>query len=440
MMVIKELMNLNCFSSKESIYVAPAGGAAERFVDGIREKRPDVDVSGFLDSFKSGGEVTRVDQVDETQKEKRVVVVIEKAAIRKCLVDTLQQNGFTDLCWVGTNFSLCVEDEMEEDALYLFYDLSVNTLNFEFLYSLARMDIERRKAGKQRVHVVIVPQKKGSLFDFSRQSMERINQNAPLESDNDWFMHNVVIPSVVLMPACSGITLCGSRREARNLAENYSNSRFPQQYDVDNPVELDSVLRVLDQGEYFGYGQPFVSSQSAVGFVRQWLDANGVLQDKCVVITLRDYGLERDRNSDLDVWKCFAQHIKKMGYVPIFVKDTYSDFRQDTLNEYLVFHVASWNIQIRMALYEEAYLNMTVNTGPYLLCMFNEKVRYLNFFHVSQQSYSGNEAYHTSMGTSVGTQYPAHTPFQKWVWGGSDDCELILAEFKIMCECIEYKG
>jgi len=89
-------------------------------------------------------------------------------------------------------------------------------------------------------------------------------------------------------------------------------------------------------------------------------------------------------------------------------------------------------------LYERALLNMTVNTGTISLCYFNKNVRYLNFIYISDIA-TGKEEYHKLSGTPYGSQYPASGPFQRWVWGGSDDCTVLVSEFDKMVKAIEMK-
>ena len=92
---------------------------------------------------------------------------------------------------------------------------------------------------------------------------------------------------------------------------------------------------------------------------------------------------------------------------------------------------------LRMALYETAFLNMTVNTGTVALCMFNAKVRYINFVYISDEDYSGSERFHEAAGTPVGSQYPGASKYQKIVWGGGGDCKKIVMEFIDMADLIK---
>lgn len=442
-MLASEIKCLDDIADGASIHVAPAGGAAQRFIDVLKEYRPDIEVISFLDTYRTGMStgtlVQRIDQSEACNWETKVIVVVEREDVRNAIAHSLHDAGFRHVHWIGIHFSLGQISRVDDESsvLYFFYDLSVNALNYEYLIALGHADAEREKRGLKRLHPVVVPQMKSHIFDWSRQSIRE--EGTSLESDNYWFLHNVIVPSAALLASCSSMTLCGTRDEAKTLGNGINVSKFPPDYNPDCPTELDSI-RLLTNTEIYGgrgYGQPFLSRSVSKAFINQWLTAHGLEKEKVIVITLRQNGLQKMRNSNFVAWNCFAEKIRKKGFVPVFVKDTYSDFEADELGDYLVFHPASWNILLRMALYEIAYLNLTVNSGTVALCALNSNVRYLNFIYVSEEEYVGSKSYHETSGTPVGSQYPGSTPYQRWVWGGGSCCETILDEFNSMCVVIE---
>lgn len=439
-----KLENINQIGYGESIFLAPAGGASERFHEMLVKHRKDIDLICYLDSYKSSclGDdgIKRIDEVVPEDIGYKVVVVIERESIVDTIASSLSDVGFKDIYWIDNRFrfSDCLVGPIKYPRmLHFFYDFGVNALNYEFLIALAHADAERNRLGLQDLHVVLVPQNKHAIFNLSRDSFR--DEGALLESDNDWFLHNVIVPSIALLPSCKGFTLCGTRGEAGNIVSRNQLIMHPSSYNPDSPMELDSVRNCNNTDIYDGkgYGQPFYSSKAAILFVKQWIDGVGVERGKIVAITLRQNKLSKERNSNLDAWKCFAGKILKSGYVPVFIKDTYTDFDVDTLDEYKVFHVGAWNIMLRMALYELSYLNMTVNTGTIALCMFNERVRYINFIYLSEDDYAGSVEFHNVSGNPVGTHYPGSTPYQKTVWGGGDDCMRLIDEFDNMVSLIE---
>ncbi len=445
-MLNSEITQLDDIAEGERIYVAPGGAAAARFVELLGRTRTDIEVIGFLDSFRSGyyceKPLTRIDQINKSENAHRVVVVIERKRIREQIANLLVDAGFMQIDWVGHRFSLKHTAAVQHDTatLYFYYDLSVNALNYEYLISLCHADAERKRLGLDRLHTIIVPPAIGAIFDLSRNPTRR--KETTLEDGSHWFLHNVVMPLNAMVPSCEAVTLCATRAETRKIADSISLCRFPSDYDLDDPHELDSIRRINDPSRYDGnsYGQPLRSSETALAFVKQWLRNHKIEPEKAVCISLRSNGVQEGRNSDINTWKQVAEGICERGYTPVFIKDTYSDFEPDDIKGHHIFHAASWNIQLRMAMYELAYLNMTVNTGTMMLCVLNPAVRYLAFIYVSEDDYVGSKEFHETSGTPIGSQYPAAGPLQLWVWGGTGNSATILREFDAMCSRIAHSN
>ena len=70
------------------------------------------------------------------------------------------------------------------------------------------------------------------------------------------------------------------------------------------------------------------------------------------------------------------------GFEPVFIPDTDSCFVQEVkLDNFFVFRESSWNLGLRMALYEESYLNF-VSAGPASIAQLNRKVRYISMINI----------------------------------------------------------
>ena len=97
-----------------------------------------------------------------------------------------------------------------------------------------------------------------------------------------------------------------------------------------------------------------------------------------MTITIRNYKFDALRNSNIDEWVKFAEWLIEEGFAPVFIPDTDSCFiREVKLDNFFVFRESSWNLGLRMALYEESYLNFA-SAGPAAIAKLNRKVRYIN--------------------------------------------------------------
>jgi len=123
----------------------------------------------------------------------------------------------------------------------------------------------------------------------------------------------------------------------------------------------------------------------------------------------------------------------------VFVLDTERTLDQfpDGIQGFAVFREVAWNLGLRMALYERAWLNLGVNNGPMALCWLNERTRYITFKILTPGVAGSTVAFNRSRGFEPNESLPFATPFQKWVWE-EDTPEVIEREFQAMVARIEY--
>src|SRR5207245_2370486 len=155
-----------------------------------------------------------------------------------------------------------------------------------------------------------------------------------------------------------------------------------------------------------------------------------------ITITLRSYGIDPSRNSNLEAWATFAHELDPDRFAPIFVLDTETamDPVPPAIRDFPVSHEAPWNLALRSALYELAYLNLAIVHGPTELLWYNDRCRYVIFFP-RDESRQTNKEFIAANGLVHGEPLPFATPLQKWVWG-PDDLDIIKREFAAMCEAI----
>ena len=440
--MLSKITKLDDFQRGQNLYIYPPGNAGRKLYEIIKKERPDINITAFLDSYKNG-EMYGVPVLNVSYLSAAadicVVVVMEREQIRKQILGNLHDKGVVNVKYIENDFDYGFVDKdllIKNDILYFFYDLQVNALNYEFTCSLYHAEIERRKRGCKIVYPVIVPANKVSLFDLSRTAIpEAIND---VEQSNYWFMNNVLIPSSAMFPSVGSAIVLSYRKEVEYMFGDNVMQKFPNNYSVSRPIELKSC-RYINQIEraHKEYSLPVINDPSSVNFVQQWLAREDIQGEKIIVITLRETSYQCGRNSVISVWKCFADNMIDRGYVPVFVRDTFSDFKDEELQDYIVFHEASWNIFLRSAIYELSYLNMMVNTGPHVFCTYNEKVKFLLFTYISVEDPVGSKDYFEVGKRHIGHQLGIHARFQRTVWGGTDSCELILEEALTMCKEIE---
>lgn len=101
--------------------------------------------------------------------------------------------------------------------------------------------------------------------------------------------------------------------------------------------------------------------------VKDWLQMIG--NRSPVVITLRECDYSTHRNSDLQAWLAFARDLEEAGERVIFVRDTAK--ASESIKNFQTFPLASFEVRIRLALYEQAKMNFFVSNGPMMLAAFS---------------------------------------------------------------------
>ena len=324
----------------------------------------------------------------------------------------------------------------QSDVMYAFYDLQVSPPTFDILKFLLLAEKARIDAGCESLHIIIVP---GPDTGFRVGDLESFTTQGAINYDNEaleWRLRNILIPCCWLMPTCKNLTVSKSRVETQSLECTLVKNIFPSGYTVKSPKEQYSLIyinKVVSNGAILPSIQ---ATPWARIFVNEWI-TNNVGNRKIITITLRESKYELSRNSNLDAWGAFARNLDKNLYYPVIIRDTDVGFETlpPQLDGLVIFHEAPWNIEIRVALYELSYLNMSVNNGPAALCVFNEMVRYLRFKMITSAG-ATTEAFFRSHGLEPGDQFRFAKPYQRIVWE-DDNYDVLVREFEMMCGIIE---
>ncbi|HLW46991.1 MAG TPA: hypothetical protein VKW09_04410 [bacterium] len=313
-----------------------------------------------------------------------------------------------------------------DDTLYAFYDLAVAHITYDAAWFAAAADLARRRLGLARVHFVVVP----GIVNGLRE--ERTAYEAVVDADlRVWRLHNVVVPIFTFVPSCGGYTVLPARAAAEPLRARAGRRVYPASYEPALPVghHPSELLGPARAGAAVGVLR---SSEPGRRFVERWAETR-LRGRRMVTITLRDYGYMTERNSDLGAWAAFARRLDPAVYLPVFVLDTERtlDPSPAFFEGFEVFREASWNVGLRMALYESSFVNLGVNNGPLFMAMLSERTRMLIFKMVTPSVPQTTEDFMRQLGFPIGGQLPFATPHQRLVWE-DDTLEVIEREFAAM--------
>lgn len=321
---------------------------------------------------------------------------------------------------------------VDSDALFFFYDLEISPITYNIVDDLVAAEMMRRRVGAARLHVVIVPGYERGLRHEDADYDAVVNRDARL-----WRVHHMMVPLFSLMPTCGGYTICASRAEADDILRRWTGGQvYPDGYSLDFPVppHRRTVFDAARRGE--AVFPAFEAPEIARRAVRRWLQVRAGGR-RPIVVTLRQYGYMTRRNSRLDDWASFLRGLDPAVYFPVLIPDTESaaDLLPPSLSRFAVFTEAAWNVALRLALYEQAWLNMAVVHGPTELCWYSQTSRYLLFMEADTAPQTAS-ALLAADGFQVGGQLPWAGPHQRWVWSGDTQTALTGA-FQEMTKAIE---
>jgi hypothetical protein len=246
----------------------------------------------------------------------------------------------------------------------------------------------------------------------------------------------MLVPMLALLPTVRGYALCGSREQAAALMTGNLSDLYPDDYRVFLPRQP-PPSGVHDQARRGGPIWPLLrATEHGRRLAGEFLQRHAAAR-RAIVITLRDSDFAPGRNSRLADWLAFADGLDRSLYAPVLVCDTDTAMRRspEASSGHVVCEAATWNLEMRMGLYEAAWLNMAVMHGPMELCWYNEHARYLLFMPVGPDSGMNVEMLAES-GVRLGADLAFAQPFQRLVWE-TDELSVIRREFAAMRPVIE---
>jgi hypothetical protein len=322
----------------------------------------------------------------------------------------------------------------DDEALLAVYDTLVEPTTYDVLFFLLRAELERQRVGAGRIHVLFV----GSANGETREEMAGYRAVVSETSQRDRII-NMLIPAAWQLPTVAAVSLNHERAAVDRMVAKWPPNRlFPARFStvLTRQTIMDCYGEVLRSANVQSDLAAFRATGSSHNYVRRWLVGHGI-DGPFVAITLRTYGYNQARNSDLKAWQAAAHYLSDRGYTPVIVPDTESlaDGMPDEFADLLCMPEAAWNVGLRLALYEQAFVNLGVSCGPLFLGLLDSKCRVLMFKIVTSGVSQNEEDYIRRQGFVIGGQIPFNTPFQKRVWR-NDSFETIVEEFEAFEELV----
>jgi hypothetical protein len=291
--------------------------------------------------------------------------------------------------------------------LTAFYDLAVGPVSFDFVTFLIKAEIARRNAGASHLHVVIVPDPKGP--GGMRDKSQFYDQH-----EGRWRLWNICIPACALVGAT--MTLASDWLHATQLVQGRSPCVWPPDWDHQTLKERRHLVGDLITWARAGVDIPRLSaSPHARRVVKELFARKG---RPVVTMTLRNTYLV-DRNSNYMDWLMAAKHIASKGFDALIIKDTSA-----ALIDGLGF--AEFSLDLRMAAYQEARLNLQANNGAASLCWFSDRPYRMFDAGIPAEEWNG---LFVKQGLPLGATWPWASADQKLIYERASK-DAIIGEFE----------
>ncbi|NVO16617.1 MAG: hypothetical protein HXX10_21540 [Rhodoplanes sp.] len=312
-----------------------------------------------------------------------------------------------------------------DDCLQVWWDLSVAPVSMDFAATLAAAEIERRMRGLAGINVMVVL---GPFHGVKRETPAHEVADDP--ETRLWRLRHELIPMLAMLPSVRGFALCADRQQAWSLITDDPARLYPSDYRVFLPRRPDPAA-AREHAKHGGTVWPLLAATRHGHALAEEYLTRVAQGRRAVVITLRNSELSPGRNSRIADWVAFADGLDPERYAPVFIHDGAPTLPPPPeLARHPVCEAASRDIELRMGLYERAWLNMGVLSDPLMLAWYNERARYQVFVPVGADRDITAKAL-TDAGHRIGGDIEFARPWQQLVWK-PDEIAAIRPAFAVM--------
>lgn len=292
------------------------------------------------------------------------------------------------------------------------YDAMDCPITHDFMGFLMNMELERRIAGADGMDIALVMHHSDPAPSRNRFYINSKNQRQ--------FLHNLFMEFIRCMPTISSVFVFDNREQFEEFFE--CNRRryhvYPQDYDPDFPVERIELYRMTNyfsrQVNDIAAIDPTVRSFRApadqVALARKWFKQN-VYPRIPVLMHVRQWQQKPVRDTDLADWQALADtFLDQDDIIFVTIPDYFQLFDAPPLKGRNIIHFETPALSgsLRMALAQEAGLNIIHNGGLACYSLFNSEVNYLYL--------NADDVLDPVFGTKRGESYKGSTAYQKFLW------------------------
>ncbi|MEI6213378.1 MAG: hypothetical protein WCP10_04665 [Desulfuromonadales bacterium] len=298
------------------------------------------------------------------------------------------------------------------EILVAHYDITIYPESFDFCAFLLAAEAYRQRIGAGCIQMMIMaaPEEGWKYRGLTSEEWQK-----HLKTTTWWRIQHLVVPLANMLSTVRDIRVMDDRTECDRLWQT-ARLRYPVEK-VTHDVPIYQAYRETLSELYRGGLSHLLEAPAAAHlYVEQILSTLGLSAKRLIVVTLREaiFGLER--NSNIPAWIALAAELRTAGYGVIIIPDTDSALTGTSLIDTCSLPVnvlAAFNLYIRLAFYQRAYVNLFAHGGAVLLAWLGARTRFLEFLKTLQPAVGNDTAFMENLGCRFGQQTPY--PFQRTV-------------------------
>ena len=315
---------------------------------------------------------------------------------------------------------------LKNNNFLVFLDLASFRATWDII---AFLIIAKYKSSSKDTHLIVIP----DIEEITE--INPIKEKGSLEkSAKQLRIDNIIKPALEIIEDFNPeITFLKNRNDINNFTNIDPQLKFPKYAGSGEIIkwyppqkEINEIF--LNKNKFY----PVKANKHYKELLSEYLKTNNI-KKKIITLTLRDSSFNRSKNSKIDEWVKLYNFLESANYFPIILDDFENicvDKKNDKLNSLNTYHFANIDIRMRLALYEKAHLNISVNNGTASLLVYSKKCNYIIFKHFvdDPESSSSLENNIKTNGLQFGEQYPFASTKQKIIWNQYDDFKFLKEE------------
>lgn len=349
----------------KALYLAAFSGYRDFKLYGMDSSYRDDDHHAYAQTLNDGENV--VDVIVDGRKFRAAPWMAIQAGEFQQVAESLAEQGCT-ISVAGDGLLPWIANRMMHtpNILTAVYDLTVSPPTYDFATFLSEAERRRIETGAEAIDLMIQP---GPLGGFRNDDLP------PNLGARVGMLYRVVVAMARLLPSVRNIEVLKARK---NLT---GDNIFPVGYTVNMPIAQYGQ-------DYARHAQPILFASEAAK-----LHVSKAHPGRYITITTRESTHWPARNSNMAAWSLTANYLKDRGYKVVWVPDA----------ESVDANLYSFDLDMRLALYEGAIVNLGINNGPMMILPFTS-CRYVAFKMVTEGIPWTERAFFDKWGTKEGIQ------------------------------------